>query len=497
MNRIIHPIVLVALWLSLFSIGLSAQPAHADDDPRITSFSTTATNVNRTELFNGTARIPVSWETADRPIFATLLFEQVLPDGSSINIELPRSTPWVNSSGSGVVAPRPVGNASEITIRVRLYSFWLNREYDVQQLTLPIVNERNNPVIQRFETEVTTISRSDLINRSVYIPVSFGVAWRTNTQNLVFEQVMPDGSLQNVELPRSNPIVASAGDGNMRPFDPGQSADVVRFRLTVYDLRNGARLTSSEFTIAIDETAPPTGNSFTVVSTDIVEGGTVLLSWSVSNTSGVYLSYQTAYSGEQQVTESLLPAVASNYTAPVPNGVQLITFLLRDANGNPFASNLSETVGVTCNQDLLYNVFIDYCPNTAILSTDAAYQLFQNGYMLWFDDRVFVFYKDGTGVWFNDSYSAADDALIAEATADVPDGFAPPLRGFGKVWAINEDVRTRLGWGLSLIEVYSMDYQLAAIDAYSRWYTAALPTGTLIGFQQVDYQYVAGTLNHQ
>lgn len=75
MKRRLFFIVFFGL-LTLFLTPLLAQ----NNNPVITSFITSITSIDRTALQNRTARVPVSWATANRPIVANLIFEQVLPD---------------------------------------------------------------------------------------------------------------------------------------------------------------------------------------------------------------------------------------------------------------------------------------------------------------------------------------------------------------------------------------------------------------------------------
>ena len=127
--------LLIAL-LSLFT----ALPVQAQGTPQITSFNTTATAVGRTALTGRTARIPVTWTTVNRPLTANLIFEQILPDGSVVNVELPRLIPFVASNGDGIAAPiLPGGDVSTITLRVRLVNSFSFFEYDSEEITLPII----------------------------------------------------------------------------------------------------------------------------------------------------------------------------------------------------------------------------------------------------------------------------------------------------------------------------------------------------------------------
>jgi len=86
--------IVTLLVLVLLSLTLQVAQAQTAEGgrPTITSFTTTLTLVDRAALQNRTARIPVAWTTANRPLFANLVFEQIV-DRTAVNVELPRSNP--------------------------------------------------------------------------------------------------------------------------------------------------------------------------------------------------------------------------------------------------------------------------------------------------------------------------------------------------------------------------------------------------------------------
>lgn len=110
-------------------------------EPEIVGFSTDVDHVNRAELLAGTARVPVRWSVTNRPESVNLVFEQIMPDGHAVNVELPRERPWVNSTGGGVVAPVYPGDAiGEIHLQLRLYSVSRQATVSTRPLILPILD---------------------------------------------------------------------------------------------------------------------------------------------------------------------------------------------------------------------------------------------------------------------------------------------------------------------------------------------------------------------
>src|SRR5688500_19158968 len=95
------------VWLVAISLLLlsSMVTQAAQTGSYISSFTSSVTAVDRTALANRTARIPVAWTTSRRPDGTDLVFEQLLPDGRVLNVELPGDNHYVASYGQGVDAP--------------------------------------------------------------------------------------------------------------------------------------------------------------------------------------------------------------------------------------------------------------------------------------------------------------------------------------------------------------------------------------------------------
>ncbi|MFQ3536187.1 MAG: hypothetical protein SNJ58_09930 [Aggregatilineales bacterium] len=108
--------------------------------PQIVSFEAAVGGVDFVDLAQNRARIPVVWRVRGRMPTANLIFEQVLPDGRAISVELPRLSRWIASSGEGVVAPiLPDNDALNVQLRLRVVDLVDNTVYAEQVITLPIV----------------------------------------------------------------------------------------------------------------------------------------------------------------------------------------------------------------------------------------------------------------------------------------------------------------------------------------------------------------------
>lgn len=88
------------------------------------------------------------------------------------------------------------------------------------------------------------------------------------------------------------------------------------------------------------------------------------------------------------------------------------------------------------------------CPGGEPIVTAAAEQPFEGGVMLWLEatDSIYVLTSDQRWRRFDDTWSEAqppDDPAIVP-----PEGYYQPVRGFGKIWREQPDVRQDLGWAL-------------------------------------------------
>lgn len=78
-----------------------------------------------------------------------------------------------------------------------------------------------------------------------------------------------------------------------------------------------------------------------------------------------------------------------------------------------------------------------------------AYQRFENGTMVWREDtsQIYVFFNDGTWRSFADTFKEGDRE--SDPAFAAPGGKMQPIRGFGKVWRDNQEVREKLGWAVA------------------------------------------------
>ena len=101
-----------------------------------------------------------------------------------------------------------------------------------------------------------------------------------------------------------------------------------------------------------------------------------------------------------------------------------------------------------CADDYFFEPSPAVCPSGAYQSSAAAEQPFERGFMIWLDatDSIYVF--DWVGVLVRDASRYIGHINQYDPAIVPPAGHFQPVRGFGKVWHENPQVREQLGWAL-------------------------------------------------
>lgn len=113
--------------------------AAAEAAPSIANFSTQVQGVDTNLLVQSNARLAVSWQIQNRQPNTVILFEQVLPDGTTVRADLPRRVLWVPSSGQGAVAPRSTSLKENLVFRLSLINPIDGTVYDSAELSVPVI----------------------------------------------------------------------------------------------------------------------------------------------------------------------------------------------------------------------------------------------------------------------------------------------------------------------------------------------------------------------
>jgi hypothetical protein len=290
--------------------------AASEEAVSIETFELVTESVRQTDLTGQQARIEVEWEVTNRVASSQIFFEQVLSDGEVVNIELPRVQYWIESSGSGVVAPVSDG-AGPLNIRLRVMDLMTDELYaeateliEVRNNVIPTntpvpptripptpepTDTAGNPTITEFVALVDQVTGEELRQGIARVPVRWSITNRPDGTRLVFEQVSGEGVGYNIELPREDEFVPSTGQGIVAPFFPsGRDPLILRLSLvdsegeTIVSAWTNLQITAP-FGEDITPTPPPTnGQPFiasfmsTVAEVPLADGSVeVPLAWSV------------------------------------------------------------------------------------------------------------------------------------------------------------------------------------------------------------------------
>ena len=95
---------------------------------------------------------------------------------------------------------------------------------------------------------------------------------------------------------------------------------------------------------------------------------------------------------------------------------------------------------------------------TTSVTVSAAYQLFENGFMLWRADtnRIDLFTKTYVAGYNFSQYASLPDDPV---TDQPPPGRVKPINGFGRVWGNFVSTRNALGWALGFEQGYQATFR--------------------------------------
>jgi len=152
------------------------------------------------------------------------------------------------------------------------------------------------------------------------------------------------------------------------------------------------------------------------------------------------------------------PTVTGTRTAP----------LLPTSDIIPITADVAAPIPRVCDSTWFFiRPAPDSCPLNPPLASQAVYQRFQNGHMVWVgnQDAIYVMYDDNVLPRWRVFRDYFDEGM----TEEVPDFDNPPAstlfqprRGFGLLWRTDEVVRDRIGWALQENEQpYSVQVQTA------------------------------------
>lgn len=316
--------------------------------------------------------------------------------------------------------------------------------YDVSQTT-------GSPQITNFSVLDAETSTEMLNNGTARITVGWEVSNRLSTTNLIFEQVMLNDEVVSVELPRAFLWIPSTGQGELAPVTP-QGENFIRLRVRLVDLTTNSTIHERHLTLPIGDQNgdTPVIQEFIAEPAVIDRDGQVTITWSVSGAE-VVLVGQVDADGFYLEPDEPMPAVGSMTFTALETDYYTASFFIYAGDEEGVGTNTTTTVDVSCPYTYFFGeipAVADSCPHTDVLTMPAAHQIFERGDMIWRSDlgQIIAIYSDGTYERFEDTYIDDEEIVYPVSEDDVPEGLLMPIRGFAKIWANNDHVRSQLGW---------------------------------------------------
>jgi hypothetical protein len=156
------------------------------------------------------------------------------------------------------------------------------------------------------QTELPTISMFLALHPTSTITMSqldepFQIQWQVRNRwfnsNLVFEQIMPDGTVLNAEFERPAWQYAHKAD-YLQLVYPGDYANVV-LRLRVINVDDSSTLVQQDLVLAIvdNSVAPAEVLKFSAIHELVNPGESVTITWEVTNSDAVFIEYYDGFIG--------------------------------------------------------------------------------------------------------------------------------------------------------------------------------------------------------
>ncbi len=188
--------------------------------------------------------------------------------------------------------------------------------------------------------------------------------------------------------------------------------------------------------------------SFTVQPNLVTPGGMLSIFWDVEGVELVMLEVTGAQGGDYIGALQDLPLEGST-TMTVPYHIQ------DNIRAVIWGANRIRSGGNTMFERVVQSTLtIDLILQPAPTTTQAVFQPYERGFMIWRADTgaVYAFYNGGlTDSWQQSAYEGLPDNTLA-----APAGFVTPVNGFGRVWGNVQDVRDRLGRATGVEQGYQL-----------------------------------------
>ncbi len=486
--------------------------------PTIITFTSSLDRISMADLEAGSAATDLAWTTVG------------LTSSDHLTLHVYQQNRWVPVFQDNSVPLEPNGSRRVTVAHPQNFgppAYLLSivdassRILEQRTLTIPLSTlDAVPPVIESFTAEVASVDAAQVAAGGVLIPVAWSVAKRVPGSNLVFEQVFADGAAVSVELPRSVLWVPSSGTGIVAPvWRQGEQA--VTLRLRVISVASGSVYDEARITIPVtgDITLPssvvqpqpqptvpdagggvitPSGNIvvFSVSPTVANPSAPVTISWEVRGTGGVTVEEMVpGTSMAQTVVSAQSPRGSATVYLP-DNALYSVVYRL-------YTADRTESVEAQVEVHCPYTFFFgqaDGCPASEAFQTQAVYQAFEGGAMVYRADtgEIYILYDDGqnggaSAYFLVSSFPTPPDAGTAEPEEAPPLERYRPAGGIGQIWANAPGVADRLGWALTPEQPYTVTFQQVATTrepAPQYLFYLTLPNGRVIGNGAGGWGYI-------
>ncbi|HFC12866.1 MAG TPA: hypothetical protein ENJ56_08480 [Anaerolineae bacterium] len=174
-----------------------------------------------------------------------------------------------------------------------------------------------------------------------------------------------------------------------------------------------------------------------------------LIEWDVAGVETVQITRYGGQYGEAGEQWSVAARGSMQQTFPLTTAGYDVTYLLTSLENESVTERFA--LRVPCEYDWVFDFDnpSTICPDKPHIS-DAAFQVFEGGVMLWMAESDSIFYTTWDGLIsaeVPDTYEHGTDP-ISDPIFSAPDGYYQPDYGLGKAWRTYPEAQIALGWAI-------------------------------------------------
>src|ERR1041385_2041947 len=198
--------------------------------PAIVSFTADMATISMQDVEAGTKKATLSWQVVeldansqlDLQVYSLGKWASLLSNGEKLPAQGTRQQPVTSTLGFQPPTYRLVILDSTGTI------------VDQWSVSIAFAPSTTPPTLT-FKAASPSVDINDLVQHKPTTQVSWTVTDRPPTANLVFEQVMDDGTAVSIEQPRLAVWIASTGTGSVLLRQPATNSQTVKLRARLVD----------------------------------------------------------------------------------------------------------------------------------------------------------------------------------------------------------------------------------------------------------------------